>query len=142
LQAVNEALGGNPGASERKGDLCSLRALLAERKGFLSKQALWYNAKFRVDQGSRTVTFTEMLEERKSGFGAGDLEDDISPGFSFKKTVTKSGSQGLEGIIEEQSNLFSKKYSYSFDLKRVREAVKKAAEGNGYSFNYNIWGKV
>lgn len=141
LQRVSQALKGLPGNFEKKGDDLCLRALMAERKSFLSKQALWYNARFRVDQQSMTVTFTEMLEERKSGLGAGGM-DDISPGFSFKKSVTKSSSEGLEGVIDEQSSLFSKSYSYSFDHKLVRNAVREAAEAEGYLFKYSLWGKI
>ncbi|EHM10318.1 hypothetical protein TheveDRAFT_1196 [Thermanaerovibrio velox DSM 12556] len=141
LQAAQEAAKELNGKFEKKGDVFCLNALIAERKAFLSKQSLWYTARFKVDEASRQVTFTEMLEERKSGLGSGDLEDSPS-GFSFKKTVTKSGTEGLEGIIDEQSVLFGKKYSYSLDLKKVREGIKRAAEVEGYSFKYSIWGKL
>jgi hypothetical protein len=140
-QAAQEAVKGVNGKFEKKGDVFCLNVMIAERKAFLSKQSLWYTARFKVDEASKQVTFTEMLEERKSGLGAGD-PDDISSGFSFKKTVTKSGTEGLEGVIEEQSNLLGKKYSYSFDHKALREAVKRAAEAGGYSFKYSLWGKL
>ncbi|MCX7828036.1 MAG: hypothetical protein N2315_02390 [Thermanaerothrix sp.] len=141
LKAAQDAISSVNGKFEKKGDVFCLNVMIAERKAFLSKQSLWYTARFKVDEASKQVTFTEMLEERKSGLGAGDL-DGISQGFSFKKTVTKSGTDGLEGFIDEQSDLFGKKYSYSFDHKAVREAVRRAAEAEGYSFKYSIWGKL
>jgi len=141
LHKLQEELQGVPGMFERKKDVFCLDAVIAERKAFLSKQKLSYTARFRVDEAAGEVSFTERLAETKSGFGAGG-SDDLSPGFSFKKTSTTSTMEGLEGVIDEQSNLFGKQYSYTFDYKRVRSAVKKAAESEGYSFRYKIWGKL
>lgn len=141
LRKVQEALGELPGNFERKKEVFCLDVVIAERKAFLSKQKLSYTARFRVDEAAREVSFNEKLEEQKSGFGAGGI-DDISPGFSFKKTSTKSTMEGLEGVIDEQSTLFGKQYSYTFDYKKVRAAVKQAAESEGYSFRYKIWGKL
>lgn len=141
LRKVQDALGELPGNFERKKEVFCLDVVIAERKAFLSKQKLSYTARFRVDEAAREVSFNEKLEEQKSGFGAGGI-DDISPGFSFKKTSTKSTMEGLEGVIDEQSTLFGKQYSYTFDYKKVRAAVKQAAESEGYSFRYKIWGKL
>ena len=141
LRKVQEALGELPGNFERKKEVFCLDVVIAERKAFLSKQKLSYTARFLVDEAAREVSFNEKLEEQKSGFGAGGI-DDISPGFSFKKTSTKSTMEGLEGVIDEQSTLFGKQYSYTFDYKKVRAAVKQAAESEGYSFRYKIWGKL
>ena len=139
VETVQRLLQGLPGVFEPKGDVYCLDAVIAERKAFLSKQKLSYTGKFRVDEASKEVRFTEQLAERKSGLGAGG---DMSPGFSFKKTKTRSSMDGLEGVIDETSTLFGEKYEYSFDYKRVRAAVKEAAEGAGYSFKYQVWGKL
>lgn len=141
LRKVQEQIKDLPGMFERKKEVFCLDVVIAERKAFLSKQKLSYTARFRVDEANREVTFTEKLEERKSGLGAGGT-DEFSPGFSFKKTSTNSTMEGLEGVIDEQSNLFGKQYSYTFDYKRVRSAVKQAAESEGFSFQYKIWGKL
>lgn len=141
LRKIQEGLQGIPGTFERKKDVFCLDTVIAERKAFLSKQKLSYTARFRVDESTREVSFTEKLDERKSGLGVGG-SDDISPGFSFRKTSTNSTMEGLEGVIDEQSTLFGKQYSYTFDYKRVRAAVKQAAESEGYSFRYKIWGKL
>jgi hypothetical protein len=126
--------------SEKKG-VWELSKVIAERKAFLSKKKLTYSAKFRVDEESRTVKFTEMLAERGSGLsssGGFDSDMGMSPGFGFKKEVYKSGTDGREGSIEEQSNLFGKDYSYNFDYKEVRNKLEELAQQNGYQFKYQI----
>lgn len=141
VQKVREGIKGIPGYFENKKEVFCLDSIIAERKAFLSKQKLSYTARFRVDDIAKEVTFTEMLKEEKSGLGAGGM-DDLSPGFSFKKTSFSSGPGGLEGVVDQQSSLFGKKYDYTFDYKKVRAAVKEAAEAEGYSFTYKIWGKI
>ncbi len=141
IQMVREKIQDIPGDFQDKKEVFCLDCVIAERKAFLSKQKLSYTARFRVDDVAKEVTFTEMLKEVKSGLGTGGA-DDISPGFSFKKTSFSSGPGGLEGIVDQQSSLFGKKYNYTFDYKKVRSAVKEAAEAEGYSFTYKIWGKL
>lgn len=46
---------------EKKG-VWTLKAVIAERKAFLSKKKLEYIAKFRVDDGAQTIRFSEMLK--------------------------------------------------------------------------------
>ncbi len=46
---------------EKKGS-CDLSFTVAERKGFLSKQKLTYQAKFRIDEQEKTVHFAEILK--------------------------------------------------------------------------------
>ncbi|MDO9508936.1 MAG: ribonucleoside-triphosphate reductase [Thermovirgaceae bacterium] len=140
-QKIREKTHGIPGEFQDKKEVFCLDCVIAERKVFLSKQKLSYTARFRVDDAAREVSFTEMLKEVKSGLGAGGA-DDLSPGFSFKKTSFSSGPGGLEGVVDQQSSLFGKKYDYTFDHKLVRSAVREAAESEGYAFNYKIWGKI
>lgn len=141
VPTVQSLLQGLPGAFEAKGDVYCLEAVIAERRAFLSKQKLSYTARFRIDEALKEVRFTEQLVERKSGLGAGN-PDGLSPGLSFKKTRTHSTPEGLEGVIDEASTLFGEQYAYTFDYKRVRAAVKEAAEKGGYAFRYQIWGKI
>lgn len=141
VQKVREKIAGIPGDFQDKKEVFCLDCVIAERKAFLSKQKLSYTARFRVDDAAKEVTFTEILKESKSGLGAGGA-DDISPGFSFRKSSVASGPGGLEGVVDQQASLFGKKYDYTFDYKRVRAAVRETAEEEGYSFTYKIWGKL
>lgn len=78
-----------------------------------------------------------MLKESGSGLSMGGL-DEPTPGFGFKAQTYKTGFGPREGTIEEQSELFGKKYSYSFDFSVLRGRIEKAASDNGYSFRYQI----
>lgn len=141
LEKVTESIRDVPGNFVDKKEVYCLDCVIAERKAFLSKQKLTYTARFKVDDNKKEVTFTEMLKEMKSGLGAGG-SDDLSPGLSFKTSKVSSSTQGLEGVVDQQASLFGKKYDYAFDYKKVRSAVKEAAESEGYSFTYKIWGKL
>ena len=122
--------------SEKKG-VFSVEYVVAERKAFLSKKKLIYISKYRIDEENREVRFTEMLKESGFGFsGGGDF--DSSPGFGFKKETYKTGGGAREGTIEEQSNLFGKQYNYTFDFKKIREALEKKTVEAGYNFKYQI----
>jgi len=141
VRKIIEKTSGLPGNFQDKKEVFCLDCVIAERKAFLSKQKLSYTARFKVDESAKDVSFTEMLKEEKSGLGAGGL-DESGPGFSFTKSSVSSGAGGLEGVVDQQSSLLGKKYDYSFDYKLVRSAVKEAAEGEGYTFTYKIWGKL
>ena len=121
---------------ELKNNIFSLEFVVAERKAFLSTQKLMYKAKAKIYDEKKEVNFFEILTDSASGFssGAGDL--DMTPGFGFKseKTVYKTGS-GREGTIQEQSVLFGKKFQYTFDYEKIRNAVKELAERYGYKFS-------
>ena len=120
---------------EKKG-VYTLECTVAERKVLLSKKKLTYSAKFRVDDEKREVRFTEMLKEASSGMSSGD--GDFGSGFGFKKESYKTGAGPREGSIEEQSTLFGKQYSYSFDFSTVRRRVEELAQQAGYAFAYQI----
>jgi len=125
---------------EKKG-VWDFSKLIAERKAFLSKKKLTYIAKFRVDEDSKTLKFTEMLAEKGSGLSSGGDFDggmSMSPGFGFKTESYKSGTGGREGSIGEQSSLFGKDYSYDFDYKEVRAKFEEIAKKSGYQFKYQI----
>jgi hypothetical protein len=120
---------------ENKG-VFELGFVLAERKAFLSKQKLEYKAKFRVDDANKLVKFTEMLKESGSGVsGSGDMND--TPGFGFQKQTYKISGTRQE-TIEEQSDLFGKKYEYKFNWSAVRQNIEYIAKNAGYEFKYQI----
>lgn len=119
---------------ERKKDgTLALEAVIAERKAFLSKKKLEYKCKARVDDGTRTVRFWEMLIEKGSGLSSGGI-DDVSPGFGFKKETYKTSGKEREGSIEEASRLFGKDYSYQWDYAALRRSLRQVAESEGYGF--------
>lgn len=119
---------------EQKDGTLLLESKIAERKVLLSKKALIYRARLRVDEERREIRFFETLKETGLGItGAGP--DDIAPGFGFKKETYKITGKGREGGIEELSRLFRKEYKYSWDYSRLREAIRREAEGAGYAFS-------
>ena len=122
--------------SEKKGAY-ALRIVVAERKAFLSKTKLEYIATFRVDDEAKVLHFSEMLKEVGSGLSSGG-GDDMSPGFGFKTETYKTGMGPREGSINEQSDLFGKKYDYTFDFKTIRTRFEGQAAAAGYSFDYQI----
>lgn len=122
-----------------KSDVYELNKVIAERKAFLSKKKLTYTAKIKVDSNNKTMLFSEYLKESGSGISAGgDFDSNISPGFGFSKTTYKTGTDGISGSIEEQSNLFGKQYNYDFKYQQVREKVESLAKEFGYTFDYKI----
>jgi hypothetical protein len=125
---------GIPAEFKEKKGLCELTFVVAERKAFLSKEKLTYEAKFRVDDGSKLVKFTEMLKESSSGMS--------NSGTSFSTTSFKTGKDGRsESVIQQQANQFGKKYDYQFDFKTVREKIESLAQAAGYDFQYQITAK-
>ncbi len=121
-----------------KKDSYEFSSVVAERKTFLSRKKLVYKARFRLDNDQQKLHFTETLKE--SGFGLTSGGGDMGPGTGFKKGVYKSGAQGLEGGIEEQSKLFGKDYKYRFDFGAIRNKFRSIAEEAGYTFEYHIAG--
>jgi hypothetical protein len=117
---------------EKKG-FYDLSVTVAERKTFMSKQKLTYQAKFRIDEGEKLVKFTEMLKESSSGMNA-DM------GFQMNSFRTGKGGQ-QESVINQQSTLFGKKYKYNFDFKIIRGKLESMAKEAGYNFHYQITAK-
>lgn len=122
--------------AEKKG-VFEITSTIAERKAFLSVKKLTYSAKIKVYEDKKEVHFSEMLKESGAGISS-SFDSDMSPGFGFKKEVYKTGSQGREGSIEEQSKLFGKNYSYKFDYAQVRKSIEAICETYGYKFIYHI----
>ncbi|MGV8049254.1 MAG: hypothetical protein AB2L21_02705 [Anaerolineaceae bacterium] len=124
--------------NEKKG-LWTYEATIAERKAFLSKKKLTYSCKVRVDEGSRTVHFSEMLLEAGSGLSTGgDFDSGISSGFGVKTETYNTFKGARQGTIQEQSVLFGKEYSYQFDYAELRRKVQEVVEKAGYHFEYQV----
>jgi hypothetical protein len=122
------------------GQKLSLEFVVAERKALLSTKKLTYKAKIKIDDSQKELAFSEMLKESGFGLSGGTGGSDMSPGFGFKKETYSVGLGGeRSGSIEEQSNLFGKKYDYKFDYAKIRNQIEKAAKDAGYKFTYKIW---
>lgn len=132
VDEIKRFVEGIPAALKEKRGVYSVEFTVAERKAFLSKKKLTYSAKFRVDDDSKELRFTEALKESGSGVSAGDA------GFGFKKETYKTGTGPREGSIEEQSTLFGAQYSYTFDFSKVRTFMESEALKAGYAFKYQI----
>ena len=127
-----------PAESSEKNGVTTAKYVVAERKSLLSKKQLTYIAKYRIDAVKQEIRFTEMLKESGYGLSSGGGDFGSSPGFGFKKETYKTGWKGREGTIQEQSNLFGEKYTYTFDFTTIREAIEKKAQESGYAFKYHI----
>lgn len=123
--------------NEKKG-LWEFSAVVAERKAFLSKKTLTYSVKLRIDEAAKIVRFSELLMEAGSGFSSGGMEDGMSSGFGFKTESYNTFKKEPQITIEEQSRLFGKDYSYSFNFQETREKVRQTVENAGYKFEYQI----
>jgi len=119
---------------QRDGSLI-LKFIIAERKAFLSKKKLTYKCKARINDEKKEVKFFEMLSESSSGLSAGS-------GFEFKKETFGTKGKGREGGTEKMSTLFGKKYTYSFDYKKIRKTIQEKAEKYGFSFSIKLIEKL
>ena len=124
--------------TEKKGGF-TLERVVAERRTFLCRKKLLYRAQFRILDESKEVHFTELLKESGFGLSSGSVDTGMSPGFGFKKETYKTGLGPRDGSIEEQSTLFGKQYTYTFDCSAVRKAMEGAAQAAGYTFQWKFF---
>ncbi len=136
LDDIKTIVSSVPAQLKEKNGLYSFEFTVAERKVFLSTKRLAYRAAFRIDGMRKELRFSEMRKESGSGISSG--AGDMSPGFGFKAETYKTGMGPREGGIAEQSVLFGKQYSYSFDYSKIRKAVEDVAVKAGYGFKYQI----
>jgi hypothetical protein len=136
LNEISQVATAIPAEIKEKKGIFEMTAVIAERKTFLSKKKLQYIARFRINEAAKEVKFTEMLKE--SGWGLSSGGNDMSPGFGFKTESYNTMNKGREGLIEEQSALFGKNYSYKFDCKTIRAKFEELAKAAGYEFKYQI----
>lgn len=141
IEEIKKALEGYDGQWKEKNGVWEFSSLIAERKAFLSTKKLTYSAKMKIDDDAKAVAFSEMLVEAGSGLssGGGSFDDGISAGFGFKTESYNTMSGAREGNIQEQSNLFGKKFDYKFDYKEIRSIVEEASKKSGFEFKYQIF---
>ena len=139
IEDIKKALESFDGEWKEKKGVWEYSAIIAERKAFLSKKKLTYSAKMRIDDNAKVVKFSEMLIEAGSGFtSGGGYDEGMSTGFGFKTESYNTTSGAREGSIQEQSNLFGKKFEYKFDYKEIRSKAEVAAKSADYRFEYQI----
>jgi hypothetical protein len=139
IEEIKKALESYTGEWKEKKGIWEFSATIAERKAFLSKQKLTYAAKMRIDDNAKLVKFSEMLIEAGSGFtSGGGIDDGMSSGFGFKTESYNTFRGAREGNIEEQSNLFGKKFEYKFDYKEIRSKAQEIVKAADYKFEYQI----
>jgi hypothetical protein len=138
-EEIRRIASGIPGElkEDKKGFI--LEWVVAERKSFLSKQKLVYQARMHLDREAKELRFSERLKESGFGLSAGGAADDLSPGFGFKTETYRTGSGPREGTLEEQSNLFGRRYEYRFDFGLIRRSIEAKTIEAGYRFLYSIF---
>jgi hypothetical protein len=123
---------------ERRG-VWEYSTVIAERKAFLSRKKLTYSARMRIDDGARSVAFSELLVESGSGLASGGgFDDGMSNGFGFKTESYNTTSGARTGHIEEQSSVFGKTYQYTFNYQAIRARVEAVANAAGYQLEYQV----
>ncbi|MFA6296348.1 MAG: hypothetical protein WC663_03270 [Patescibacteria group bacterium] len=137
IESIKNIVTKLPAELKEKNGKYEFELTIAERKVFLSSKKLVYKAKFKIDDAKKELIFSEMLKE--SGFGLSSGSDDQAPGFGFKAGTYKTGLGPRTGKIEEQSELFKKKYNYKFDFSKIRNEFEKAVQNSGYNFKYQIF---
>jgi hypothetical protein len=136
IEDIKAIIAAIPAPLKDKNGLFSFEFTIAERKAFLSTKKLVYRAAFRVDEAKKGLLFSELLKESGSGISTGN--GDISPGLGYKAETYKTGVGPRDGTIAEQSALFGKRYSYSFDYSKIRKEIQASAESAGYNFKYRL----
>ncbi|PIY17199.1 ribonucleoside-triphosphate reductase [Candidatus Dojkabacteria bacterium CG_4_9_14_3_um_filter_150_Dojkabacteria_WS6_41_13] len=136
VESFKAALGEYTVKDEKYG--ISFSKVIAERKAFLSKKKLEYSGKIKINEETKEVVFSDMLKESGSGLSMGS-DSDMSSGFGFSASTYSMGGNGRSGTIEEQSTLFGKTYSYTFEYEEVRTMVEELCKKEGYTFKYSIF---
>ena len=138
MDEIKAELAGYNGEWKEKKGLWKFSAIIAERKAFLTRKKLTYAASMRIDDAAKALRFSEMLVEAGSGFSGGGDFDSVSVGFGVKTESYNTFKGARQGSIEEQSRLFGKDYSYSFNYSEIRSRVQAVAGKYGYTLEYQI----
>ena len=119
----------------QRGDVITLKRVIAEHSAFMATARLEYQARVRVDDARWEVHFTELLKESGSGLTSGD-DDGMSPGFGIQKTSYNTATDGIQEAIEDQVARYGKKFTIDFRYDLVRDQVKSIADIAHYAFRY------
>lgn len=139
IEKVKESFAEYGGEWKENKGVWEFNTTIAERKAFLSTKKLTYSARIKIDEEGKSIKFSEMLKEAGSGFSSGgDFDGGMSNGFGFKAESYNTLKGPREGNIQEQSDLFGKKYQYKFNYSDIRNRAEEIAKSNGYSFEYQI----
>ncbi len=138
LETIQESFRSTPAPFQvQKDGSLLLDTKVAERKAFLSRKTLTYRARLRVDEEKKEVRFFEVLKESGAGLSSA-AGDGFGPGFGVKTESYRIKGKERTGTVAEQSVLFGKEYSYTFDFGAVRHTVQGLAERAGYRFAVSL----
>ncbi|MEI8061580.1 MAG: hypothetical protein WCG99_04815 [Candidatus Berkelbacteria bacterium] len=140
IEEIQKELESYNGSWKDKNSFWEFSSVIAERKAFLSSKKLTYSARVKIVDDEKVVHFSEMLIEVGSGLSSGGFDSDggMSTGFGFKTESYNTMNGGREGNIEEQSNLFGKKFEYKFDYKEIRNKIEEVVKSTGYKLEYQV----
>lgn len=136
LSELKNIIEGRSGELKEHKGKYTFEILVAERKAFLTSKKLKYLSNFRIDEVKKELSYSEMLKETGIGFSSGVVDN--SPGYGFKTTVYKSGFNGRNETIKEQSDLFGKQYTYKVEFGSIRKEFERKAQELGYVFKYSL----
>jgi hypothetical protein len=115
-----------------------LEQVVAERKSFLSRKKVTYVCRLRVDEPGRTVRFFETLKESGSGLSGGGGDDELGPGFGFRKETYVYSGKGRGGCVAERLRLLGDRFTFRFDHGRLHAALRREAEAAGFAFEARL----
>ena len=125
MRTIRNLITGNADDSRRAGGHYEVTSVIAKKESFFYAGKLNFSAKFRVNETDKEVIYNEALIERIMGLEAG-----FGRGFS------------RFGPGPQKTEPAKKREGYTFKLRQIREAVKKAAEEEGYTFRRHLWGSL
>lgn len=125
MRTIRNLITGNADDSRRAGGHYEVTSVIAKKESFFSAGKLNFSAKFRVNETDKEIIYNEALIERIMGLEAG-----FGRGFS------------RFGPDPQKTEPAKKREGYTFKLRQIREAVKKAAEEEGYTFRHHLWGSL
>ena len=135
IERIKQVLQQNGGDFKEKNKFTEYKTVIAERKAFLTSQKVEYIAKFKIDEAAKKVEFSEMLAKKGAGMSSGD-PDFGGAGFGFSAETYNTTSGAREGGIQQQADLFGKKFDFNFEWNAIRPEIEKIAQENGYQFEY------
>jgi len=111
-----------------------INVIVADCKSYNSRQKLEYRARFRINETEKAVKFTEALQESEVGFSSGSPLSRAG----FKADTFDIRNISVKVSIEDQTTLFEKRYTYSYDFSSIRDQIEVLTDKAGYRFKYQI----
>ncbi len=106
---------------------------LARRRTALAPRVLRFRVYLQVDEEERVVYFTETLWEQDANPRPG-LE--LSHAFGPKQETFIVQRVGPPGMVEQQAELFAKRYHHEFDFAPIRQRLRDACKAERYKLRH------